>query len=73
MDPQPPTTGDTRAFESVVYQAAVDQLRARGCRCVLRFDGVTAVPLNAVDAARCCIDHVWDRQMAQPGAPPTSV
>lgn len=43
------------------YQASVDHLRARGCRCPLRYDTTQqmAVPLSAADAAFCRV-HAGD-------------
>jgi hypothetical protein len=58
----PPTTGsasDLRTQESVAYQQSVDDLRARGCRCTLRFDAMrrAAIPIWPADAAACPVAH----------------
>lgn len=52
-----PLTANTRSLESTLYQQAVDLLRARGCRCTLRFNGTTAVPVWPSDAATCVVEH----------------
>lgn len=47
----------TRTLESQIYQQAIDQLRARGCRCMLVWNGTTAVPHTLAEAIDCVVNH----------------
>ena len=42
---------------SARYQASIDYLRARGCRCMLVWNGSVAVPYTAAEAIDCPVNH----------------
>ena len=54
---EPPAVVNGISDVSARYQASIDYLRARGCRCMLVWNGSVAVPYTAAEAIDCPVNH----------------